>query len=135
MLRQTADFLAELRALNRPPASPDPRAYRWLSDPCETCGRAPCMCPGNAATCRWYAWHARRRGKCTNCGGPAPDHYVCRTCAVVKVERGADWRAKCIREGRCQRCPAQAVDGKTACRRCLDARAAQARAQRRRARR
>lgn len=38
MLRQTADFIAGLRALNRPPPS---RAYRWLSDPCGDCQRVP----------------------------------------------------------------------------------------------
>ena len=99
MLRQTANFIAELRALNRPPQSPDPRVYRRALETCGTCGKLPCLCPGLAAIRRRYAFHARRRAKCTSCGGPSPDKYLCQPCADIQNARGLDWRTKCAREG------------------------------------
>lgn len=130
MLRQTADFLAELRALSR---GPTPRRYRSLDEPCEACGKVPCMCSGQAGADRRHQWNARRLGKCPKCGEAArPGRMKCETCADRQVTAGADWRAKCVHEGRCQRCPAQAVDGRTCCRRCLDARATAARKRRQR---
>lgn len=130
MLRQTADFLAELRALNR---GPTPRQWKPVDAPCDRCFRVPCMCSGDSARYRRRAFRAQRRGRCCQCGEPARDgRTLCQRCADYHAEINADWRARCVESGRCQRCPAQAEPGKTACRRCLDKRAADARKRRRR---
>ena len=130
MLRQTADFLAELRALNR---GPTPRVYRPIDQPCDKCFKTPCMCSGDSARYRRRAWNAVRRGLCTKCGEAARDGLsLCQSCAAFHSAVGAAWLAKCVESGRCQRCPAQAVDGKTMCRRCADDRAAYQRRRRRR---
>ena len=123
--RQTADFIAELRALNRPP---DPRAYKRVDAPCETCDKVPCMCSGPRAAKRRHRYHAKRRGKCIGCGRPAVDGKTkCAKCADSVRARSKAWFARRKAEGRCTACPARAESGKTMCRRCLEAMAARAR--------
>ena len=116
MLRSTENLIYALRALNR---GPTPRRYQSIDDPCDKCFRVPCSCSGDSARYRRRAFHAKRRGLCAKCGEPARDDLsLCQRCADFHSEVGADWRGKCVQEGRCQRCPAQAVEGRTCCRRC-----------------
>lgn len=128
MLRSTWDLIYAVRAVNR---GPTPRIWRRTDQPCDKCGKVPCMCSGDTARYRRRAFHAKRRGRCVQCGEPArEDRTQCQRCADAHVKIGADWRARCVASGRCQRCPAPAVDGKTCCRRCLDKRAAEMRRRR-----
>ena len=67
------------------------------------------------------------RSPCVHhCGRPA--RHGLTTCYHRQANR--DWRAQCRTLGRCQRCPAPAVDGRTCCRPCLDKLAAKARERR-----
>lgn len=69
-------------------------------------------------------------GRCLKCSQPATRGKFCQRHARDLSTFTAAWRARCVESGRCQRCPAQAEPGLTACRRCLDARAKEARARR-----
>ena len=138
MLRSTSDFLAVLRALNRPP---DPRSYKRVDEPCDDCGRCPCMCSGRRAAKRRHLYHCKRRGLCIGCGRPAVDGQTkCAKCGEAANRTGKAHYERRKAAGLCTTCPARAEAGKTQCRRCLDAMAARARSayrrrQRRRAKR